>query len=97
MRIASEKIGRGSEAFAVHAGGQELPMHDSRLDPSYAVAYKCEPTPGRHTVTSYQDIDLRSGKKLFPEVRQILRYLTWSKEPGFNIGKKPFVFFVPLW
>ena len=62
MRIASEKIGRGSEAFAVHAGGQELPMHDSRLDPSYAVAYKCEPTPGRHTVTSYQDIDLRSGK-----------------------------------
>jgi aldehyde:ferredoxin oxidoreductase len=68
VRVAAEKIGKNSEAFAVHAGGQELPMHDSRLDEGYAVAFKCEPTPGRHTITSFQDIDLRSGKKLFPEV-----------------------------
>lgn len=73
VRVAAEKIGRGAEAFAVHAGGQELPMHDSRLDPGYTVAYKCEPTPGRHTITSYQDIDLRSGKKLFPEVLQMVK------------------------
>jgi len=68
VRVAAEKTGKGSEAFAVHAGGQELPMHDSRLDPGYVEAYKCEPTPGRHCITSSQDIDFRSGKKLFPEV-----------------------------
>ena len=48
-------------------------MHDSRLDPGYAIAYQCEPTPGRHTIASYQDIDLRSGKKLFPKIRQMLK------------------------
>ena len=73
VRAASEKIGNGSEAFAVHAGGQELSMHDSRLDPGYALAYQCEPTPGRHTIASYQDADLRSGKKLFPQVRQMAK------------------------
>ena len=71
VRAASAKIGKGSEAFAVHAGGQELPMHDSRLDPGYGIAYQCEPTPGRHTIASYQDIDLRGGKKQFPEIRRM--------------------------
>lgn len=72
-RVASQKIGKGSEAFAVHAAGQELPMHDSRLDPGYAIAYECEPTPGRHTITNYQEADLRSGEKLFPQVRQMVK------------------------
>ena len=33
VKKAAERIGKGSEQFAMHAGGQELPMHDSRLDP----------------------------------------------------------------
>ena len=82
VRAASEKIGNGSEAFAVHAGGQELSMHDSRLDPGYALAYQCEPTPGRHTIASYQDIDLRSGAKLFPQARQM------AKQAGDKESKK---------
>lgn len=73
VKVASAKIGNGSEAFAVHAGGQELAMHDSRLDPGYAIAYQCEPTPGRHTIASYQDADLRSGKKIFPEVQRMVK------------------------
>ncbi|HUT53522.1 MAG TPA: aldehyde ferredoxin oxidoreductase family protein [bacterium] len=73
VRVAAQKLGTGSEAFAVHAGGQELPMHDSRLDPGYAIAYSCEPTPGRHTIASYQDIDLRSGRKQFPEAGRMAR------------------------
>jgi len=73
VRAAATKIGNGAEAFAVHAGGQELSMHDSRLDPGYAIAYQCEPTPGRHTIASYQDVDLRSGRKLFPQTRQMAK------------------------
>ena len=73
VRAAAQKLGSGSEQFAVHAGGQELPMHDSRLDPGYAITYPCEPTPGRHTIASYQDIDLRSGRKQFPEARRMAK------------------------
>ncbi|MBI4677640.1 MAG: aldehyde ferredoxin oxidoreductase family protein [Elusimicrobia bacterium] len=50
---AAARIGRGAEEFAVHAGGQELPMHDPRLDPGYGLAYETEPTPGRHTIASF--------------------------------------------
>jgi len=52
VRVAARKIGRGAEQFAMQVGGQELPMHDPRLDSSYGVAYQVEPTPGRHTVAS---------------------------------------------
>ena len=46
---ASQLIGRGSEAFAIHAGGQELPAHDPRQHPGLGLAYQRSPTPGRHT------------------------------------------------
>ncbi|MEJ2220739.1 MAG: aldehyde ferredoxin oxidoreductase family protein [Desulfobacterales bacterium] len=73
VRAASHKIGNGADAFAVHAGGQELPMHDTRFDPGHAISYQCEPTPGRHTIAGYQEADLRSGIKLFPQVRQMVK------------------------
>ena len=31
VKIAAERIGKGSEKFAVHIGGQELGMHDPKL------------------------------------------------------------------
>jgi len=49
VRVAAAKIGKGSEAFAVHAGGQEPGMHDSRNDPGFALHYSADPAPGRHT------------------------------------------------
>jgi aldehyde:ferredoxin oxidoreductase len=52
-RIAAEKIGRGAQKSLVQAGGQELPMHDGRNDPGFALHYSVEPTPGRHTLGSF--------------------------------------------
>ena len=49
VKVAAQKIGRGSEQYAVHVGGQELPMHDPKLQPEYHTTYKLDPTPGRHT------------------------------------------------
>ncbi len=46
---ASEQVGRGSGAFAMHVGGQELPMHDPRFIPGLALTYQMDATPGRHT------------------------------------------------
>lgn len=49
VKRAAEKIGKDSEKFAMHVGGQEFPAHDTRGDPGFAIAYGAEPTPGRHT------------------------------------------------
>jgi aldehyde:ferredoxin oxidoreductase len=46
---ASQKLGRGSESFAIHAGGQELPAHDPRHEQDFGLVYQMSPTPGRHT------------------------------------------------
>ncbi len=50
-RLASEKI-PGSKNYAMHANGQEIPMHDARMDPMLAVTYIADPTPGRHTAAT---------------------------------------------
>jgi aldehyde:ferredoxin oxidoreductase len=46
---AAEKIGKGSEEFAMHCGGEELPFHDPRFFPGLAASYITGPAPGRHT------------------------------------------------
>lgn len=49
MKIAAEKIGKGSEKYAVHVGGQEVPMHDPKFTPGLASTYLLDATPARHT------------------------------------------------
>ncbi len=73
VKRAAETIGNNAEQFAMHAGGQELPMHDSRLDPGFAIAYQCEPTPGRHSISSFQYTDLFSVAKLFPQAKRMIQ------------------------
>jgi aldehyde:ferredoxin oxidoreductase len=48
-KIAAEKIGRGAERFAMHVGGELLPMHDPRSAPGFGATYVSDPTPARHT------------------------------------------------
>jgi len=49
IKRAVEQIGAAAEEFAMHAGGEELPMHDSRLNPGLGMSYRADATPGRHT------------------------------------------------
>jgi len=54
VKIAAEKIGKGSEEYAVHIGGQELGMHDPKLPGGMgsgvpAARFQLDATPGRHT------------------------------------------------
>lgn len=39
VKIASEKLGKGSEEFAIHVKGLEAPAHDARSGKTLAVAY----------------------------------------------------------
>ncbi len=80
VKKAAERIGKNSDPYAMHAGGQELPMHDSRFDPGFAVHYAVEATPGRHTIGSqmyYEMFRLWTKDKSLP--RPWLMYRKKSK------------------
>jgi aldehyde:ferredoxin oxidoreductase len=49
---AGEHLGADAVPFAVHCGGQELPMHDPKFEPGLGLIYKMDATPGRHTQAS---------------------------------------------
>lgn len=49
VKIASEKIGKGSEEFAIHIGGQEPSNHDPRCWPGFGYGYVFDPKYGHHT------------------------------------------------
>jgi len=53
VKIASEKIGKGSGQYAMHVGGQELPMLDPKLLTRHGhelgLLYLVDAAPGRHT------------------------------------------------
>jgi aldehyde:ferredoxin oxidoreductase len=48
VKRAAAKLGRGSERFALHVKGQELPMHDPRGKKSLSLAYALSPTGADH-------------------------------------------------
>lgn len=80
VKKAAERIGRDSDRYAMHAGGQEIPMHDGRFDPGFALHYAVEPTPGRHTIGSqmyYEMFRLWKRDKTLP--RPWLMYRKASK------------------
>jgi aldehyde:ferredoxin oxidoreductase len=47
-RRAAERIGKGSEQYAMHVGGRELPMHDPRFAPAMGLHYIADATPAQH-------------------------------------------------
>ncbi len=56
VKRAAERIGRGTEKYAVHIGAQELGMHDPKLIPPFvgntasaSARYQMDATPGRHS------------------------------------------------
>jgi aldehyde:ferredoxin oxidoreductase len=46
---AAERIGKGSEQYAMHIHGQEYSAHDPRRSYPFSLAYRMDATPGRHT------------------------------------------------
>jgi aldehyde:ferredoxin oxidoreductase len=45
---ASAEIGKGSEQYAMHVGGEMVPMHDPRCTPGWGATYVSDPAPARH-------------------------------------------------
>ena len=49
IRTAADKLGPATDDMAMEIAGEELPMHDPKLQPDFFTAYKLDPTPARHT------------------------------------------------
>ncbi|HWI64008.1 MAG TPA: aldehyde ferredoxin oxidoreductase family protein [Symbiobacteriaceae bacterium] len=82
MRAAAA-IGHGAAAFAIHAGGQELPFHDPRLTPSFATTYLTDPTPGRHTAGGAHVLEVAYANPPFPvELPKVRRMDYAGKGPA---------------
>ncbi|MDR0315093.1 MAG: hypothetical protein LBH71_03995 [Oscillospiraceae bacterium] len=77
VKKAAERLGPHTEKYAVHAGGMEPAMHDSRPDPQLAVLYSADPTPGRHT----------TGGSLYYGCMHLWKKVSWAP-PGTLIGGK---------
>jgi aldehyde:ferredoxin oxidoreductase len=48
VKVASEKLGKGTDQYAMHIQGQEVPMHDPKFGFHMATTYRLDPTPARH-------------------------------------------------
>ncbi len=48
-KAAAAKFGRGAERFAMHVGGEMLPMHDPRQAPGFGATYLCDASAAKHT------------------------------------------------
>ena len=72
VKRAADRIGKGADKIALHAGGQEPAMHDSRNDPGFALHYSVDPAPGRHT----------NGADLYYEMYQLWKKVSGLPRPG---------------
>ena len=82
-KIASEKIGKGSEKFAIHAGGQELGMHKTTYTENRGAAYAYDPTPGRHTTAKLEvgsRMPIIKPNKLFEGFQLPKKIKQWGEE-----------------
>ncbi len=66
VAIAAKKIGKGSEKYMAHVAGQEIPMHDPKLMPTYGSGYVIDATPARHTQGFEIYLDTLPGVKMPP-------------------------------
>ena len=64
VKIAAAKIGQGSEKFALHIKGQELPMHDPRGKTGQGLSFAVSPTGADHVRAPHDTAFQASGTNL---------------------------------
>ncbi len=63
-RKAAERIGQGSEEFAMHVKGLELGMHEPRLKRGLAISYAVNAVGGDHMATIHDPIFAQEGPNM---------------------------------
>jgi aldehyde:ferredoxin oxidoreductase len=49
VKVAAGRIGGEASRFAMHINGQEIPAHDPKFGYHWAITYRMDATPARHT------------------------------------------------
>lgn len=49
VKMAAKRIGKGSDQYAMHIQGQEVPAHDPKFGYHWGISYRMDATPARHT------------------------------------------------
>jgi aldehyde:ferredoxin oxidoreductase len=81
VKVAAVKLGIPTSEYAVHAGGQEPGMHDSRMDPILGTHFSADPTPGRHTIGSGQYYD----------IMHLWEQVSWAPVSGSYVKAEEFI------
>ncbi|MFX0002050.1 MAG: aldehyde ferredoxin oxidoreductase family protein [Candidatus Hodarchaeota archaeon] len=63
VKRASQKLKNGSEKFAMHVKGQEIPMHEPRLKQGLGVGYTVSPTGAEH-MANMHDTSVASERSI---------------------------------
>jgi len=86
VKTAARKIGKGTQEYAMHVGGQEPGFHNALFLPSRGTGFVCDPTPGRHTTGPMARIEAGSSAIIapYPELQfhDYERYEYKSKGPA---------------
>ncbi len=61
VKRAAEKIQNGSQEFAIHVKGQELPMHEPRLKQGLGLGYTISPTGAEHMHNLHDTVIANEG------------------------------------
>jgi len=69
VRRASQRVGKGSEAFAMHVKGQELPMHEPRGKTGLSLGYALAPVGADHIQFAHDTMISNPDSHSFKAVR----------------------------
>jgi len=96
VKKAAERIGKGTQEYAMHVHGAELPMHDPRAFPGRGVLYM-DANPGRHTIgglPAAQDRGTMIGPYSVLETPKLKVHDDYSaKGPIYAVGAEYFLFY----
>jgi aldehyde:ferredoxin oxidoreductase len=80
VKRAAERIGKGADKLAMHIGGAEYPAHDAKFGFHWAITYRMDATPGRHTQG-------QPGGPTFPIPPIADRKAQLGRQPGHVMGQ----------
>ena len=90
VRVAAQRIGKGSERYAMHVHGQEPGFHNALFLPSRGTGYVTDPAPGRHThagpAARIEGGGIIAPYPELPTPKSVERYDYYKKGPGHAAG-----------
>lgn len=92
---ASQSLGRGTEALALHVKGQEFPMHMPRLKQGMGLGYAMSPTGAEHE-TNMHDTDFSEEGEYLDGLRELGTF-DILPESDLGLGKVRMAFYQTTW